>query len=192
MSIGHGWTTAEANDPTADVSTDNLNNHVITPEYLGHDAIGANEESVTFLRWYCKRITTTAAVLLQGIEVYIKEASPSVQEMYVALFADNAGAIGDAIASGGSIPLAIANSPTFASNYRWHGAAIPRALAASTSYWIGWMFWKPFGGGPDARHKYDTGGSDRRFDAADHYITDGGYATETDTTFEYSARALVL
>ena len=33
MGIGHGWTTAQSNNPAYDVSKDNMNTHVITGDF---------------------------------------------------------------------------------------------------------------------------------------------------------------
>jgi hypothetical protein len=167
----------------------------LTVSHIGYDTAGGTEESATFIRWIMKKLTAPGAGLIEAIGVYCRESADSVQTLKVAIFEDNAGAIGKVLATGVSNPLALTNSATFgggtASVARWESVPCAVRTVAATDYWIGFTFTNT-GGGATPRVFYDGSGSDRRWDSGGDFVTDGGRYTETDTTRKYSIRALHL
>lgn len=161
----------------------------VTSAFLGYNTIGGSTESATFLRVYHKKITTVGACVLQNVGIYWKETSDSLQTVRLALFADNSGAAGDLLATTTSPVLAPTNNSSFASNARWMAFPLTYSLAATTDYWIGFMF---VNNGSAAVQLYYDAGSDPKWDSGGDFITDGGRYTASSTSRKYSLRALVI
>lgn len=164
----------------------------LTRTYVGYNTVGGTQQTPTMSRWYLKKVTVASAGVLQSIQLYIREAADSLQVLRAALFEDNAGAIGKFLSATSAMQLAPTNNATFGdgsttSIARWFGIPVGYEVTA-TDYWIAWN-WT---GSGTPKQFYDAGGSDRYWDSGGDFITDGGRYAETDTTFRYSARALVI
>lgn len=167
----------------------------LSASVLGYNAVGATSETATVYRWYCKQVTPAASGLLQSIGVYFTQAADALGSVAVAVFADNAGAVGDVLASSSvgvakgpsNAPFLLEhNSTTWTA--RWLHLPCVYALTGSTAYWIGVMAaWDTAGTQPT--FKYDGSGTDRYFTAGGYRVQDGAVSAQTATTNKYSIRA---
>lgn len=165
--------------------------HVGVPvhSYLGYNTQGSSQENATSKRMYCKKITPASAGLLASVGAYVDTLTNgnTPYGISAALFADNSNAPGTLLAAN-DISFIVPEHPANTHPVRWLHLPISYYLAASTDYWIGFMFWTANTG----RIYYDSSGSDQYFTsssgAGTPVLADGGFYTITTGSLKYSIR----
>lgn len=163
-------------------------NHTI----LGYNTVGGSSEVMTGNRWYCKQVTPANTGLLTNIEAYITWGADDLGAFAIALFDDNAGAVGKALHSAviggtatGQAYLDLSEAAG-TRNPRWFGAACNVWVTASTAYWIAVA---ATSGTTNPSIKYDGSGSDHYFTPGGWRLLDGPYSANTTSANKYSIRA---
>jgi len=156
----------------------------VTQAYVGYNTAGATTLVVTANRWYAKKFTIATACLLTDIEVYLKWSGDFARDIRMAIFADNAGAVGQVLQAQRLSAVLDPSESGTTSNPRWFGLAMGRWVIAA-DYWIGVAQTN----GPNLTLYYDGSGSDVTFDIASEAIVDGNRYTQTNTTNQFSIRA---
>jgi hypothetical protein len=163
-----------------------------TAGYLGYNTIGASSESVTGLNMYCKSITTTGAVEAVSVSFYgHQNGTDNVTGFLAGIWNDNSGVVGQLLAAGGlpTTSVYLHDAAGSAGTDRWFHFPISYPLAASTTYWMGFLR------DNSGSHTifYDTSGSDRTISTGGGYwLADGGRYTQTNSTKKYSIRLRVI
>jgi hypothetical protein len=164
----------------------------LTAAYLGYNTIGASSESVTGLNMYCKSITTTGAVEAVSVSFYgHQNGTDNVTGFLAGIWNDNSGVVGQLLAAGGlpTTSVYLHDAAGSAGTDRWFHFPISYPLAASTTYWMGFLR------DNSGSHTifYDTSGSDRTISTGGGYwLADGGRYTQTNSTKKYSIRLRVI
>jgi hypothetical protein len=163
-----------------------------TAAYLGYNTIGASSESVTGLNMYCKSITTTGAVEAVSVSFYgHQNGTDNVTGFLAGIWNDNSGVVGQLLAAGGlpTTSVYLHDAAGSAGTDRWFHFPVSYPLAASTTYWMGFLR------DNSGSHTifYDTSGSDRTISTGGGYwLADGARYTQTNSTKKYSIRLRVI
>lgn len=158
----------------------------LTQAYAGYNTVGGSTEAMVDLRMYCKSFTLANDCQVTDIEAYMIQASDHVFALSVALFANNAGVVGDLLNHvmhpRDTLVLESSSTPTY--NAGWYGIPIGKWLTAGT-YWAGVLMDVNAG---TMNIYYDGSGSDRTIALGSYWIASGGRYTQTDSTKKYSIR----
>jgi hypothetical protein len=164
----------------------------LTAAYLGYNTIGASSESVTGLNMYCKSITTSGAVEAVSVSFYgHQNGTDNVTGFLAGIWDDNSGVVGHLLAAGGlpTTSVYLHDVAGSAGTDRWFHFPVSYPLAASTTYWMGFL---RDNSGSHAIF-YDTSGSDRTISTGGGYwLADGARYTQTNSTKKYSIRLRVI
>lgn len=161
----------------------------MTRTYYGKNAIGASWEAMTANRNYLKAITPGAGVLA-SISAYVRgnsDAAGANDNLAFVVFDDNAGNPDHLLASPRSFEERTYLVDSVPGDGRWFTQAINMETAAATVYYVGVII-----GAAVVDLAYDTGGSDRYFASSGIWAQDRAAFALTNSTRDYSIRALVL
>jgi len=160
-----------------------------TQSYVGYNTVGASNEAPANKKVLAKQITTSGACELLSIGMNFKTNTGTPGAFMWGVWEDNSGVPRTLIMADGAVEGATTKGFLFSpgsDRYRWADFPVGIHLAASTSYWIGFMFDGTF------QLKYDTSGSDRTITSGGWWIPDWDFYSDSDTTKKYSIRGSII
>jgi hypothetical protein len=163
--------------------------------YLGYNTVGGSTETMVTKKVYAKKVTVSAAGIIQMISAYVDSAGTTnddVDMLGIAVYSDNAGTP-DSLLMANILPsqtvlLDDTAGTSVGETARWFG--LPCGLyVPATDYWIAVTIFDP---GVGMRIYYDGSGTDRHYTSGGDWVADWGFYSPTTTTNRYSIRASIL
>jgi hypothetical protein len=156
-----------------------------TQSYVGYNTVGASNEAPANKKVLAKQITTSGACELLSIGCHLKANTGTPGVLMWGVWEDNSGVPRTLMMADGSETASFLFTPG-SDRYRWADFPVGLHLAASTSYWIGFMF--------DGTYQvhYDTSGSDHSITSGGWWIPDWDFYSDSDTTKKYSIRGNII
>lgn len=157
-----------------------------TQAYVGRNSVGASYETLVSSRLYMKKITLSAAGLLNSVDVHVKDSgSAQVHSLSAFVMSDSSGTPTSLTAIGSGASLA--NSLYLSTTARWVALSLGAWLAAG-DYWIGVCALDA----GSVQIAYDATGTDRYVNSGGAWLTDASNYTVTTSSNDYSLRASVI